>query len=391
MSRRIVVLFIINSLAAGGAERQLTELCRNLDKDRFDIHVAVFYGPGNGNLGDLWPEMAALPGVRLHDLRKRRGPLGYLVTLPRLAALILRTKADILHGYLNGNLPALLLGAILRRRVVWGVRRSFANLGALDRLSLRLLAIRIRLARFTDLMIFNSQASLSNHEALGLKGTRTCVIPNGFDTDRFRPDADLRKAQRTAWGVPEDALLVGIVGRLDPVKDHSTFLHAAARLSRDLPQARFVCVGRGDAAYAERLAQLAATLGLEDRVLWTGVSREMPSVYNALDALALTSIDEGFPNVIGEAMATGVPCVATRVGDAALLVGDLGHTAAPGDAEAIHRGLLHLLTEGPEERRRRSLACRAHLVERYGVKTLAHRTGTHLLEILEPPVAPRGQ
>lgn len=386
MTRKPCVLFVINSLAAGGAERQLTELVRNMDKTRFEVHVAVFYAPSAKKGGELWPEMAAIPGATLHDLRKRKGPLGYLTTLPRLAALILSIKADILHGYLEGNLPVLLLGGILRKRVVWGIRRSFTDLSKLGHLSMSLLKLRIRLARYTDLMIFNSQTSLANHEAMGMKGAVTCVIPNGFDVHRFRPDPAQRAAQRAAWGIPQEAPLVGIVGRLDEVKDHPTFLRAAAQLAKERPEVRFVCVGRGSESYAEHLRNLADSLGLAGKVHWAGVSREMPSAYNALDALALTSTDEGFPNVIGEAMATGVPCVATRVGDAALLVGELGFVATPGDAEAIHQGLRALLGESQEDRRLRSAACRNRIVETYNLESLARRTEAQLEALI--PAAP---
>lgn len=387
MSRRPCVLFVINSLAAGGAERQLTELVRNMDKARFDVHVAVFYGPGNHNGGELWPEMASIPGATLHDLHKRKGPLGYFTTLPRLAALIVRVKADILHGYLEGNLPVLLLGGMLRKRVVWGIRRSFSDLSKLNRLSMALLKLRLLLARFTDLMIFNSRTSLANHRSMGMKGAAARVIPNGFDIHRFRPDPALRASQRSAWGIPPEAELVGIVGRLDEVKDHPAFLHAAARLAGERPEARFVCVGRGGEAYTKSLKALAGSLGIAAKVYWAGVSREMPSAYNALDALALTSTDEGFPNVVGEAMACGIPCVATRVGDAALLVGDTGFIAEPGDVDAIHQGLRALLTEPAEARRLRALACRNHIVDAYSVEALARHTEEQLMGLLSPASA----
>lgn len=385
MSRKTCVLFVINSLAAGGAERQLTELVRNIDKARFDVHVAVYYAPGVANGGELWPDMASIPGATLHDLRKRPGPFGYLTALPRLAALILRIHADILHGYLQGNLPVLLLGGLLRRRVVWGIRRSFADITKLDRFGMFLLKTRLKLARFTDLMIFNSQASLENHLAMGMKGAVSCVIPNGFDIQRFRPDPSLRDEQRAAWSIPPEAELIGIVGRLDEVKDHATFLRAAARLAESRPHARFVCVGRGGEDYTRSLETLADSLGLAGKVLWAGIHREMPSAYNALDALALTSTDEGFPNVIGEAMACGVPCVATRVGDAALLVGDTGWTAAAGDVDAICSGLQTLLDEPAEGRRRRSLACRARIESTFSVEALARHTETQLLSLLPSP------
>jgi len=124
MTQKTTVLFLIDSLAAGGAERQLCELVKHMDRTRFDVHVAVFYGPGYFNGGELWPDIANLPDVTLHDLKKRRGVPGYFTALPKLLALILRIRADVLHGYIDGNLPLLLLGRLLRRPIVWGIRST---------------------------------------------------------------------------------------------------------------------------------------------------------------------------------------------------------------------------------------------------------------------------
>ena len=118
MTQKTSVLFLIDSLATGGAERQLCELVKHMDRTRFEIHVAVFYPPGYFNGGELWPEIANLPDVALHCLHKRRGLPGYLTLLPKLLRLVLQTKAQILHGYIDGNLPLLLVGRLLRRRVV---------------------------------------------------------------------------------------------------------------------------------------------------------------------------------------------------------------------------------------------------------------------------------
>src|ERR1035438_274307 len=139
MVPRTCVLFLIPSLVAHGAERQLCELVRHMDRDRFEIHVAVYYGPGSTGEGDFYSEMAAIPGVGLHCLNKRRGALGYLASLPRLFSLMRQVRPDVLHGYMDGNFPVLLLGRVFQKRVVWGIRRTSQDLMKLDRLSRRLL------------------------------------------------------------------------------------------------------------------------------------------------------------------------------------------------------------------------------------------------------------
>ena len=386
MTQKTTVLFLIDSLAAGGAERQLCELVKHMDRTRFDIHVAVFYGPGYFNGGELWPEIANLPDVTLHDLHKRRGIPGYFTALPKLLTLILRIRADVLHGYIDGNLPLLLLGRLLRRPIVWGIRSTDKDQSKLPRRSRFMSSFLLRLGRFVDLVIFNSESGRLSHLAMGMKPPRMLVVPNGFDITRFAPDPAKGLAQRKAWGIPEGVPLVGVVGRLNPVKDHPTFLRTVARLSKEWPEARFVCVGGGPEAYLESLQAMAQALGIQDRLLWAGVSQSMPSAYNALSVLVLSSADEGFPNALGEAMACGVPCVATRVGDAEILIGDTGLMTAVADDAALAEAVSLLLRESPEARALRTAAARARICSTFSVESLA-RTTESALESLLPAQA----
>jgi glycosyltransferase involved in cell wall biosynthesis len=217
---------------------------------------------------------------------------------------------------------------------------------------------------------------------MGMRGKRAIVIPNGFDTLRFAPNPDEGTVQRRAWGVPADVPLIGIVGRLAPVKDHPTFLRAAAQLGQEWPTAQFVCIGNGPADYTGSLKILARSLGIADRLLWPGVCDQMSAAYNALSLLVLSSTDEGFPNVVGEAMACGIPCVTTRVGDAALLIGDTGVVTDIADDVAITRAVSDILRESPEARAGRARAARSRICSRFSVQALARNTEQALLSLL---------
>jgi glycosyltransferase involved in cell wall biosynthesis len=388
MAPRIRVLFLIPSLVANGAERQLVELVRHLDRERFEVHLATFYDPGPE--ANLWAEAAALPDLRLHSLHKRRGMLGHLAAMPRLLWLLLELMPDVLHGYMDdANLPLLAFGGFLRRPVVWGIRRTNKDLTKLSRLTRRILDLTVWLSRYVDLIIFNSESGRRNHVAMGMRAARMAVVSNGFDGELFHPDPALGAAQREAWGVPPTAPLVGIVGRFHPVKDHETFLRAAASLARTHPEARFVCVGEGPAGRLETLRELAGTLGLAERVLFPAGHLGMAPVYNALSFLVLSSTDEGFPNVLGEAMACGVPCVTTRVGDAELLVGPWGAVVEAGDAPGIAAALAAFLEEPEAARRLRAESARQRIVGTFGVAALATHTGRLMAELSARP-APSG-
>jgi glycosyltransferase involved in cell wall biosynthesis len=382
MATPIRTLFLIPSLVANGAERQLYELARSMDPERFEVHLVVFYDPGPEE--NLWDLAAKLPDVHLHSLHKRRGLLGYLTAMPRLLGLILSTRAQVLHGYMDGNLPLLLLGRLLGKRVVWGIRRTSKDQSRNTPMGLRLLRAGVRLSRYVDLIIFNSEAGRTNHAAMGMCAARMEVVVNGFDVDRFRPDPEGGAAQRAAWGVAPEVPLIGIVGRFNPVKDHPTFLRAAARVARSSPSARFVCVGEGPGPYLASLRELAASLGIADRVLFPAGHLGMTAAYNALSLLVLSSTDEGFPNVLGEAMACGVPCVTTRVGDAEALVGPLGVAVEAGDDQGIADGLAALLAEPPAARAARAEASRARICEMFSVTALARNTERLLASLVAP-------
>ncbi len=190
------------------------------------------------------------------------------------------------------------------------------------------------------------------------------MIHGGVDSDRFKPDCDSGRRGRKAWVVDDNAFLIGLVGRLDPMKDHLTFFNAAELLSGRQLNVRFACVGGGPQHYAARLRHVAENYEIADRLIWASEREDMPDVYNALDIACSSSIGEGMPNVIAEVMAWGVPCVVTDVGDSALLVGAAGFVVSPDDPYALAEGLMRCIkvvgsseTASPRQRIKRSSAC----------------------------------
>jgi glycosyltransferase involved in cell wall biosynthesis len=327
-------------------------------------------------------EDLTLAGVRVCSLDKngRWNALGFLL---RLIKLVYREKPDIVHGYLSvPNILTALIGAIFPRiRIAWGVRASDMNLADYDWLTSFLYRVECRLARFADLIIVNSHAGLKYAAANGFPKDKMLVIPNGIDTERFRPDRQARGRVRGEWGINNCEELVGIVARLDPMKDHATFLEAAALLSTDRKSTVFVCVGTGPDHYKEKLIQLGKQLGLAGRLIWAGLHKDMPAVYNALDVVvSCSSYGEGFSNAIGEAMACGVPCVVTDVGDSALVVGRGGEVVPPRDPAALKAAIAKCLDK-PRLDDRVEPFSRRRIISIYSVKELAVRTEAALLRL----------
>ncbi|WHZ20044.1 MAG: Glycosyl transferase, group 1 [Rhodanobacteraceae bacterium] len=380
------VLFLIRSLARGGAERQLVGLAAAMRRAGRDVSVACFYS------GGAFQRDLVAAGVPVIDLRKR-GRWDNAGFLWRLWRAFRKNDPDIVHGYLTvGNLLSLLAKLANRHtRVVWGVRSSYIDRDRYDWMSRLTFRLSRNLSRFADGIIVNSWAGAAHHASLGYPQARTTVVTNGIDTQRFRFDADGRARVRVEWGVPDDARLVGLVGRLDPMKDHPTYLKAAAILAKRDPHWRFVCVGAGaESDYARTLATLADSLGLRDRLIWAGARDDMPAVYSALDIAASTSYGEGFPNTVAEAMACGRPCVVTDVGDSARIVDDTGIVVPPQNPEALGEGLERLHRFMQAGTHPLATATRARIEQEFGVDSLVRNTNAVLQAVYGRPASANG-
>lgn len=364
----------IPGLERGGAERQFAALAAGLAARGHDV-LAVTLGPGG-------PLAADLGGARLATLNKtaRRDNPRVALALLRL----LRRAAPAVHYaflpsccVLGGLLDPLLPGV----RLAMGVRAS--SLPDLPPAARLLLWLEARLSRRAALVVANARAGLRDAAARGFVLRHAVVVPNGVDTARFRPDRSIGAALRRRWGADASTTLVGLPARLDPMKDHATFLSAAALLRRRWPDTRFVCVGGGPDGYTRELRARAEALGLAGHVVWAGEVADMPAVYNALDVCCLSSAyGEGFPNVLAEALACGVPCAATDVGDAAAVVaGGVGASARPGDPSSLAGALDGLLRRMADDGPALSVACRELAETRFSLENMVGRTEALLADL----------
>lgn len=371
------IFFLIRSLDVGGAQRQLIALAKGLRKQGHAVAVAVFYGGAA-----LEPELIAA-GVRLCHLHKRKR-WEVLAFWWRLLQLTRRENPDVLYSFLpEANLPALLLKPCCRSlKIVWGVRASNVDLQQYDWMTRMAFRAECLLSRLPDLIIVNSLAGRAYHRQHGFPGAKMAVIPNGIDTNRFRPDKAARERIRQEWGISANEPLIGLVGRIDPMKDHRTFLQAAALLAGQADAVRFVCIGDGPEPYCSRIKALAGNLGLSPRLIWAGPRDDLPSIYNAMDILSSASaFGEGFSNVIGEAMACGVPCVVTDVGDSALIVGDSGMVVPPENPREMARAWQALLKKLHGQKDPVGARARERIVASFGVDAMVERTSAALQEL----------
>jgi glycosyltransferase involved in cell wall biosynthesis len=374
-------VFLVRQLNYGGAQRQLVTLVKGLAARGQTVTVMSFYSEGK-----LDHELVA-QGIPIVYLNKQ-GRWDNLRFLWRMVQTLRQLQPSVIHGYLGiPNLFTILLKPFFpATRMVWGVRESMPTLS--DSLLVNLIhRAECWTSRWADLIILNSHTGKVNHRSIGYPDRKMVVISNGIDTDRFVPSHDSRRQLRQAWQLTDEHCVIGCVGRLHPMKDHSTFLKAAAILHGQYPQLRFVCVGNADGehdrAYVRSLQDLATSLGLDGVLQWREATHDIEAVYNAIDLMVLTSSGgEGFPNVLGEAMACGTPCVATAMGDSEFVMGQWGTAVPPKDAGAIAQAVERQHQQSPLLQAQR----RQHIVENFSVATLVEKTSSTLDHLTQTPV-----
>jgi glycosyltransferase involved in cell wall biosynthesis len=358
----------MRSLEIGGAERQVVELVRNIDHTCFEIQVVTFYDGGA-----LRPLLEDLPGVKVTSLGKA-GRWDLILFFWNLLGLIRTYHPHVIQSFLDvPNSFNVLVGKLTGTKVVLGVSASFVDFSRYDWTHSLVYKTGAFLSRFADRVIANSQAGKKYNVEHGYSAKNISVVPNGIDTRTFQPDKGAGERLRTKWGIGKNEKVVGLIGRLDPMKDHPTFLHAAAQVFRQFPESRFICIGRGPDDYRNEIQKLAQTLLEPGRVIWIGncEDRDIPAAYNAFDILVSSSYGEGLPVVLGEGMSSGIPCVVTDVGDSAFAVGDAGLVVPPKNPDALADAICKLLAIPEQERLTLGQKARQRVLDHFSIEKMA--------------------
>jgi glycosyltransferase involved in cell wall biosynthesis len=351
-------------MGCGGAETMLLKLLRATRKTVAQEVISLVSG------GELSEHFASL-GIPIFSMNLKRSGLPVLA-LGALTRLIESRRPDIVQTWMY---HADLLGGIAARRaktprVIWGIRHS--TLGDRTSLKTRLTVTACALLSkyLPDQIVSCSHMAARVHKDKGYARDRFIVIPNGFDTERFQPSTQLRRDLRITMGLRPETRLIGFVARNDPQKDFPTFCAAAAEVLAQAPNTHLLIVGRGYEHVPVKTS--GASCGIDPtRFHFLGHRDDVDRIMPALDVLALSSSSEAFPNVLGEAMACGVPCVATDVGDSAIIIGDTGIVVAPRSATSLAEGLLSILALSAEDYSKRSYAARDRVLNHYSLLAIA--------------------
>jgi len=374
----VKVCFLARSLGYGGAERQLLILASSLHRRGHQVAVVLFYGGGQ------FEDALIAAGVEVRCLKKR-GRWDVASFGWRLGRTLRGLRPDVLYAYLTvPNIAAVLVRPFLAHTcIVWGLRASGMELERYDWLSRLADRLEAACSGAPDLIIVNSDAGRSHAIKRGLPEMKLVTIHNGIDLEEFRPDRRTGLKARREWAMKPSQRLIGLIARLDTMKDHGTFLAAIDAFLSAGGSARFVCVGDGPEYYRRALHAEADRRDLGEHIVWAGTQSDMPGVYNALDVVTLTSaFGEGFPNALGEAMACGVPCVATDVGDSAKIVGDTGIIVPTRNPTALAAAWRSTLDRLDREGDAFGAKARHRIAAHFGVETMITRSESLLLDLL---------
>ena len=373
------ILFFIRSLGPGGAERQLVNLAIGLRRRGHKISVVTMYS------GGVFEDSLSVSAIPIHCLDKT-GRWQILSPLMRLQQILKIVDPDLLHSYGPETNVLLVMHQFLFRRypLVWGVRVAGLERAFYGRFEKILYWCECRWSRIPDLIICNSEAGKKISIRDGFDKSCIRVIQNGIDTDVYRPDRELRNAFRTKMGLTPERKVIGIVGRIDPQKDHQTFIEAISLLPKHQKvEVAIICVGFENEQETLALRKQVEFHGLENRFIWLRRESSTVTVLNGLDILVSSSISEGFSNVIAEGLAVGLPCVVTDVGDSKLIVSEYGIVVPRKDSQALSDGISKMLQDPRLGSDMFSEAARNHLVSRFSISTLVRNTEVVLQRLID--------
>ena len=369
ISHPINVCLLISSLEFGGAERQVIELAGTLDRN--------IINPSIVSLSDKVPLIEEIPEARqlLHIINKR-WRFDFTAVF-RLAKLLRLLRIDVVHASLfDSEIVARIAAPLAGVKVVVGSELNADYV----RPWLHHIAQKITMP-FIDVIVANSHAgAYFNMRTLGLKQSQLRVVHQGVDAERFRPDPKAGLSFRKRIGMPLDVPVVGMVGSFKRQKNHEAFLKMAMRVSKDVPNCRFIIAGdiiSGDvdsANYARHIHSLAQSLDPDRRCHFIGNQSDIKGFYNACNITVLLSIREGLPNVVLESMACGIPVIASNISDNAIIIrdGETGHIVPKGGDIEAARHVCDLIGN-PDRLRKMGQAARRHVTSEFTPERAARK------------------
>lgn len=363
------ILHIITGLGTGGAERALWQLLQGGLSQQFQSCVVSL-----GDAGTIGP-LIRETGVPVFTLDMREGA-SMFQSVVKLRKIVRQFCPDIVQGWMyHGNLAASIAPLLASQSIptIWNVRQSLYDLNH-EKTGTRIVIKSNRfLSGRPNSIIYNSSISRNQHELFGFASKRGQVIPNGFDLDKLCPNREAGLAVRHDLGIPADATVIGHIARFHPMKDHRRFVRTAVRITKAHSDVHILLGGLNVTPANQTLYSLIPER-LRARFRWLGERNDVINLMRSMDLFCLSSAwGEAFPNVLGEAMAAGVPCVTTEVGDSAQIVADTGVVVPPNNDDALFNGLMEMLNHLPNIQRTLGESARMRIKKNYSLDAVVNQ------------------
>jgi len=361
------ILHIISGLSTGGAELMLYKLLSVIDRSSYKPVVISL--TNEGHLGNHLEKL----GIPVHIIKMAAGfPNPFKIT--RLINLVKKINPDLVQGWMyHGNMAALMAIRFLPKRVslFWNIRHTPNDLKEEKLMTGMIIRLGAYFSSLPNGIIYNSKVSAQKHKSMGYSERNEKIIPNGFDCERFKPSDTAKEKLLRILNIREEVFLIGLIARYHKMKDHKTFIYSARELIQTYPKVHFVLVGSGINEKNKDLTKQIKDLKIGRNVHLLGERWEIYRITSGLDiACSSSSWGESFSNVIGEAMACGVPCVVTRVGDSAEIVGETGLVVDPGEKDAFVDALQKMIEMSPDKRRELGRLARQRIIKHFTLDTV---------------------
>jgi glycosyltransferase involved in cell wall biosynthesis len=361
------LLYLTTGLNMGGAEVMLYNLLSNIDRDRFEPTVISLMDKG------VFGEQIEQLNIPVHTAGMLIGK-PTVASIRQLIELIKQVQPDLIQGWMyHGNLAAQFYNFVTGKKtpVLWSIHHSLHSISSEKPLTQAIIRLGSWSSKYVDRVAYVSEKSQAQHQKIGYSKANSCVIPNGFDTTKFQPSAQIRHQFRQELEISNDTFLIGSLARYHPMKDHANFLKAAKVLLADYPETKFVLIGTNVDYENQTLTNLIDELDISNNVLLLGQRRDIPQITPALDILTSSSaFGEAFPLVIGEAMSCGVPCIVTDIGDSAWIVGDTGKVVSSKNPTALAQAWQEMITMNASSRANLGQAARKRIIDKFSLNTI---------------------
>lgn len=364
------VLYVTTGLNTGGAEMMLYRILYSINREKIQPIVVSLID--KGTFGDQIESL----GIPVYTVGMKRG-LPNPFEIFRLIRFIKQIKPDLIQGWMyHGNIAAQFANFLIGRKtpVLWSIHYSISSLNSDKKTTVAIIKLSAYISRLPKKILFVSHSSKAQHEALGYANQNSRVIPNGFDLSLFLPSLENRIQVLSELKLSENTFLIGVIGRDNPMKDHANFIRASALLIKKHQNVHFLMIGKGVDYDNLVLTQLIHELAIEHQISLLGERTDISRLVSSLDILTSSSAyGESFPLVIGEAMACGVPCVVTDVGDSAWIVGVTGYVVPPRDPQSLANAWNDLIEMGAERQADLGKAARERIATEFSLDSVVNQ------------------